>query len=212
MKRLRGSRQQFGGSAPATPGFNAVAPEWQRCFAIGGCAPKPPRKNATPGGWGDGQAASPAIPAAESTLGLLPSIALSSARVFPEWTTSTLPCNTFTANGNNPLNFVSQLRGSLQSEAPSLQHCSDLGARRAALRFRAPFRQLAFCNENVSEWERVRLPLLRISQADVRRLASVFRAAGVFCFPNEYSEFVGKSHDSTISHSRKQSQPAPEEK
>jgi len=49
------------------------------------------------------------------SLGLLPSIALSRpTQVLPEWTTSTSPCNTFLANGDNPLNFVSQPRGSLQ--------------------------------------------------------------------------------------------------
>src|SRR2546429_4157954 len=84
-----------GGSAPATPGFNAVAPEW-----LAGC--------------GAAKTAAPAIPAAESTLGSHPCVALSSAQVPPEWITSTSPCNTFTANGNNPLNFVSQPRGSLQ--------------------------------------------------------------------------------------------------
>src|SRR6058998_3682104 len=35
----------------------------------------------------------PAIPAAESALGLRPRSALSSAQVFPEWITSTSPCN-----------------------------------------------------------------------------------------------------------------------
>lgn len=46
----------------------------------------------------------PAIPATESALGLRPRRALSSAQPPPEWTTSTLPCNTFAANGNYPLN------------------------------------------------------------------------------------------------------------
>src|SRR6185437_13878215 len=71
----------YGGSAPATPGFNAVAPEWR---------------------YGAADAA-PAIPAAESTLGSHPCVALSSAQVPPEWTTSTPPCNDFSANGGNPL-------------------------------------------------------------------------------------------------------------
>jgi hypothetical protein len=54
------------------------------------------------------------IPAAESALGLRSRSALSSAQVFPEWTTSTPPCNNFLSNGDNPLNFVSHSRGSLQ--------------------------------------------------------------------------------------------------
>jgi hypothetical protein len=55
----------FGGSAPATPGFNAVAPEW--LFGCGAAY------------------AAPAIPASESALGSHPCVALSSAQVFPEW-------------------------------------------------------------------------------------------------------------------------------
>ena len=48
------------------------------------------------------------------SLGLLPSRALSRPpQVFPEWTRSTSPCNTLSANGDNPLNFVSHSRGSL---------------------------------------------------------------------------------------------------
>ena len=58
--------------------------------------------------------AAPAIPAAESTLGSHPCVALSSAQVLPEWTTATSPSNDFSANGDNPLNFVSHSRGSLQ--------------------------------------------------------------------------------------------------
>ncbi len=84
---------EFGGFAPATPGFSAVAPEW-RCS--GGAA-----------------AAAPAIPAAESTLGSHPCVALSSAQVFSEWSNRVLAGNAFAANGDNPLNFVSQPRGSL---------------------------------------------------------------------------------------------------
>ena len=56
----------------------------------------------------------PAIPAAESALGLRPRIALSSAQVLPEWTTLAPPCNNFAANGDYSLNFVSHHRGSLQ--------------------------------------------------------------------------------------------------
>jgi len=43
------------------------------------------------------------IPAAESALGVRSRIALSSAQVFPEWTTSTSPCNDFSSNGDYPL-------------------------------------------------------------------------------------------------------------
>src|SRR5262249_13433312 len=40
---------------------------------------------------------------------------LSSAQVSPGWTTSTSPCNDFSANGDYPLNFVSRPRGSLHT-------------------------------------------------------------------------------------------------
>ena len=86
-------QSKTGGSAPATPGFNAVAPEW-----LNGAAD-----------------AAPAVPAAESTLGSHPCVALSSAQVFPEWTTSTPLCNTFSTDGDYPLNFVSHDWGSLQN-------------------------------------------------------------------------------------------------
>ena len=85
---------QYGGSAPATPGFNAVAPEW--LFYYGAAT------------------AAPAIPAAESTLGFHPWRALSSAQVLPEWINRNLADNRSAANGDNPLNFVSHSRGSLQ--------------------------------------------------------------------------------------------------
>ena len=52
----------------------------------------------------------PAVPAAESTLGSHPCVALSSAQVLPEWITSTSPVNISTLNGANPLNFVSHSR------------------------------------------------------------------------------------------------------
>ena len=76
-----------GGFAPATPGFNAVGPEWMVRLGAADAAPS--------------------IPAAESTLESPPCVALSSAQVIPEWTTSTLPCNDFSANGNYPLNSLS---------------------------------------------------------------------------------------------------------
>ena len=85
-----------GGSAPATLGFSAVAPEW-------------PTNGAAD--------AAPAIPAAESTLGSHPCVALSSAQVLPEWINRNRADNAFASNGNNPLNFVSHSRGSLQKSA-----------------------------------------------------------------------------------------------
>jgi hypothetical protein len=81
-----------GGSAPATPGFNAVAPEWLFYRAAD---------------------AAPAIPATESTLGAHPCVALSSAQLPSEWINRNLAGNRFAANGDNPLNFVSHARGSL---------------------------------------------------------------------------------------------------
>jgi len=46
---------------------------------------------------------------------LRPRIALSSAQVLPEWTTSTSPCNDFSSNGDYPLNSLSHAGGSLQT-------------------------------------------------------------------------------------------------
>ena len=85
---------QHGGSAPATPGFTAVAPEWLVSYGAADAAP--------------------AIPAAESTLGSHPCVALSSAQVLPEWINRNLAGNRFAANGDNPLNFVSHPTGSVQ--------------------------------------------------------------------------------------------------
>ena len=85
---------QNGGSAPATPGFNAVAPEWLISYGAA--------------------VAAPVIPAAESTLGFHPWRVLSSAQVVPQWNNRNLVGNRFPANGDNPLNFVSHSRGSLQ--------------------------------------------------------------------------------------------------
>jgi hypothetical protein len=76
------SHASNGGSAPATPGFTAVAPEWLFYGAAH---------------------AAPAIPAAESTLGSHPCVALSSAQVLPEWTTATSPCNAFQRTAITPL-------------------------------------------------------------------------------------------------------------
>jgi hypothetical protein len=87
--------QQIGGSAPATPGFNAFQPEWIS-------------------GSGAVQTA-PTIPATESALGFHPWRALSSTQLWSEWTNNNLAANDFSANGDNPLKFVSQPRGSLHS-------------------------------------------------------------------------------------------------
>jgi hypothetical protein len=51
---------------------------------------------------------------AESTLGSHPCVALSSAQVLPEWINRTIADHRFAANGDNPINFVSHSRGSLQ--------------------------------------------------------------------------------------------------
>ena len=61
----------------------------------------------------------PAIPATESALGLRPRRALSSAQPPPEWTTSTLPCNTFAANGNYPLTDCLTFGVHFSSASPS---------------------------------------------------------------------------------------------
>jgi len=85
------------GRCPQTPGIFRFAA--RMAFGGAGCArPRP-------------------IPAAESALGVRSRIALSSARVFPEWITSTSLCNDFSADGDYPLNFLSQPKGSLQAAA-----------------------------------------------------------------------------------------------
>lgn len=86
---------QIGGSAPATPGFTAFPPEWLS-------------------GSGAVQT-TPAIPAAESALGFHPWRALSSAQLCSEWSNINLARNAFLASGDNPLNLLSQPKGSLQS-------------------------------------------------------------------------------------------------
>jgi hypothetical protein len=95
MTRFHNSHHSFGRPAPATPGFNAVGPEW---LLRNGAAE-----------------AAPAIPAPESTLGSHPCVALSSAQVTPEWINPNLAVHEFSASGAYPLNFVSQSTGSLQS-------------------------------------------------------------------------------------------------
>jgi hypothetical protein len=94
MRMLRGIPHW--GRCPQTPGIFRFAAR-MGCFLGSGLRPLP------------------AIPAAESALGLRSRSALSSAQVSPEWTTSTTPCNDVSSNGDYPLNFVSQSRGSLQS-------------------------------------------------------------------------------------------------
>ena len=72
-----------GGSAPTTLGFNAVAPEW---WIFNGAAD-----------------AAPAFPAPESTLRSHPCVALSSAQVLPEWTTTIPTAMIFQSTAISPL-------------------------------------------------------------------------------------------------------------
>ena len=121
-------KSKTGGPAPATLGFNAVAPEW-----LNGAAD-----------------AAPAIPAAESTLGSHPCVALSSAQVFPEWMTSTSLCNTFSTDGDYPFNFVSHPKGSLQRARP----CPTFG-RPVHLRFPSSITARHFSSspsDSTSQW------------------------------------------------------------
>src|SRR5688572_29619964 len=98
MRMLRDS--YVGGFAPKPPGFCRISRQnnWV-ASQLGAAPPNPDRTLA------DGRRTHrlPTIPAAESALGLRPRIALSSAQVFPEWTTSTSPCNDSSADGVNPL-------------------------------------------------------------------------------------------------------------
>ena len=84
------------GRCPQTPGIFRFAATMDSFEGAGCTRPRP-------------------IPATESALGLRSRIALSSAQVLPEWTTSTSPCNDSSSNGDYPLNFVSHSRGSLHS-------------------------------------------------------------------------------------------------
>ena len=127
-----------GGSAPATPGFNAVAPEWL---------------------YGAAEAA-PAVPAAESTLGSHPCVALSSAQVLPEWINRNLAGKVLAANGDNPLNFVSHSRGSLHFRppaprrppaSPSPRHALSVGANAGRLRRRRS--RLCYSLTWSAEWQ-----------------------------------------------------------
>jgi hypothetical protein len=97
-------RLQYGGSAPATPGFNAVAPEWLDYGAA---------------------LAAPAIPAAESTLGSHPCVALILRSGASRVDYVNPPINAFAANGDKPLNFVSHSRGSLRLLATPINPLRD---------------------------------------------------------------------------------------
>jgi hypothetical protein len=74
---MRNSAFLIRGAAPETLRFIAVGPELLHFGAA---------------------FTAPAIPASESTLGSHPCVALSSAQMLSEWTTSTQPCNDFSLN------------------------------------------------------------------------------------------------------------------
>src|ERR1700722_9015813 len=100
------------GRCPQTPGiypfFLARMATWDCFQGTGATCPRPFRP-------------------LNRSLGSLPSVALSRpAQVLPGWTTSTSPCNTFSSNGDYPLNFVSHSRGSLQSSQTPLSPCVHL--------------------------------------------------------------------------------------
>ena len=61
-----------------------------------------------------GGSTAPVIPATESALEFHPWRALSSTQLCSEWSNNNLAANAFPANGDNPLNSVSQPRGPLQ--------------------------------------------------------------------------------------------------
>jgi hypothetical protein len=123
----------------------------------------------------------PAIPAAESALGLRRRRALSSAQVLPEWTTITEPCNNFAANGDECLNFVSRSRGSLQSKTVYLSPSSSYKSPKSATR--AP------------ESEPPNLPTARtvpigcLHQPQLLRLASASSSEQEFVEPVEMRAF-----------------------
>ena len=75
-------RFRIGGSAPATLGFNAFGPEWLLCGAT---------------------RVAPAVPATELALGSHPCVALSSARVLPEWAQLASPTTLFQPTAITPL-------------------------------------------------------------------------------------------------------------
>ena len=136
---------------------------WLRAFSIWGRCPQSPeiyrviRQNSW-SFWGTGYARPHAIPAAESALGSHLCVALSSAQVLPGWTTSTSPCNDFSANGDYPLNFVSHSRGSLQKRGFTRTSCCEraqnqaeslVGNARAMIKFTAwPFAAPCWISSN----------------------------------------------------------------
>jgi hypothetical protein len=107
MRKLRS--MLYWGRCPQTPGILPLYRQNRGVASQLGAAPPSPIR---PAG-GRRVPRLPAIPAAESALGLRPRRALSSAQVLPKWTTSTSPCQNFSSNGDYPLNFLSQSRGSL---------------------------------------------------------------------------------------------------
>ena len=138
MRMLRDSC--VGGFAPKPPGFCRLSRQNRLCcFAIGGYAPKPRRDAA------DRRRVHRllAIPAAESALGLRPRIALSSAQVIPEWTTSTLPCNDFSADGNYPLTPCLTPGVHFKDTSPSLAPLKKKGAIRVVRFGHSLFREHA---------------------------------------------------------------------
>ena len=74
---------KHGGAAPATPGFNAVAPEWLLSYGAA--------------------VAAPVIPAPESALRLRPRRAVSSAQVSPEWINHNSAVDQIPSDGANSL-------------------------------------------------------------------------------------------------------------
>jgi hypothetical protein len=92
-------------------------PDWGLCPQTPRiCRFFPARMDASDFSQGTGITCPPPFRPLNRSLRLLPSRALSRpAQVCPGWTMSTPPCNTSSANGDNPLNFVSHSRGSLQT-------------------------------------------------------------------------------------------------
>src|SRR6516164_4970414 len=120
MRLLRSSL--YWGLCPQTPGI-------YRCSRQNSCVASqlgaaPPNPQDTAGGRRVHRL--PAIPAAESALGLRPRIALSSAQVLPEWTTMASPCNNFSANGDCPL--TSCLTPGVHFIPPPLHVLTDLSS------------------------------------------------------------------------------------
>ena len=88
-------RFTIGGSAPATPGFIAFGPEWPSCGAT---------------------FVAPAVPAAEPALRSHPCVALSSARVLPEWTKYHLAAKLYQLMAITPLTSCLRIRRTAGSQ------------------------------------------------------------------------------------------------